>query len=82
MKKVGSENPMKASVVVNWSKNEYGRMAEYTPIGSATRRPRSWAEPRIKSEVGSRCQIRVTTSMRLTKENPQSPRSMDVNQRA
>ena len=51
-------------------------------MGRATRSPRSWAEPRTNSVVGSRWRISVTTSMRLTKENPQSPRSIEVNQRA
>src|SRR3989442_1788576 len=81
VKKVGSEKPMKANVVVTWSKTEYGRSAEYVPIGSAMSRPRSCALPRTKSEVGSRCTISVSTFTRLTNEKPQSPRSIEVSQR-
>src|SRR5437762_6264058 len=66
VKKVGSENPTKASVVVSWSKTEYGRSAEYVPIGSATSRPRICALPSTKSEVGRRWRISVSTSTRLT----------------
>jgi len=50
-------------------------------MGSATSRPRIWAAPRTKSEVGSRCKISVSTFTRLTKEKPQSPRSIEVTQR-
>ena len=82
VKKVGSENPTKASVVVIWSKTEYGRSAEYVPIGSATSRPRICALPRTKSEVGSLCNISVSTSTRLTNEKPQSPCSIAPSQRA
>ena len=50
-------------------------------MGSAIRMPSSWAEPSTKSEVGSRCMMSVSTLMRLAKEKPQSPRSIEVNQR-
>ncbi len=40
VKNVGSENPMKASVVAAWSKSEYGRSADSTPTGRATARAR------------------------------------------
>jgi len=75
VKKVGSENPMKASVVVSWSKTEYGRSAEYVPIGSATSRPRICALPRTKSESQALEDQRVHVT-RLTNEKPQSPCSI------
>ena len=57
-------------------------MAESVPIGSATRMPRSWAVPRTMMVVGNRWRMSVSTLTRLTKENPQSPRTIEVNQRA
>ena len=81
MKKVGSEKPMKASVVAIWSKIEYGRTADIVPIGSATRIASSWAEPSTKSVVGSRCRMSVSTFTRLANEKPQSPRIIELNQR-
>ena len=81
VKKVGSEKPMKASVVAIWSKIEYGRTADSVPMGSAIRMPSSWAEPSTKSVVGSRWRISVSTLTRLAKEKPQSPRSIEENQR-
>ena len=82
MKKVGSEKPMKASVVAIWSKNEYGRTrgSRCRPAGRPGGRG-AGPSPSTKSVVGSRCMIRVSTLMRLTKEKPQSPRSMELNQR-
>ena len=68
MKNVGSENPMKASVVATWSKNEYGRLADRTPTGIAMRSARICAEPSTKRVVTSRCLIRTSTFTRLTNE--------------
>ena len=64
-----------------WSKMEYGRVAANTPMGSATRRARTWEEPMTNSVVGSRCRMSWSTSTRLTNENPQSPRSIEVSHR-
>ena len=81
MKKVGREKPRKAPVVAIWSKSEYGRVAEMTPMGMAMRRPRSCAEPMTRMVVGSRCRMSWSTLTRLTNEKPQSPFIMEVNQR-
>jgi hypothetical protein len=35
--KFGIDKPTKAALVKNWSKNEYWRKAEYTPIDTPTR---------------------------------------------
>ena len=56
-------------------------MAESVPLGNAIRMASTWAVPRTNRLVGSRCQMSVDTSTRLTKEKPQSPFSMAENQR-
>ena len=81
VKKVGSEKPMKASVLAIWSKTEYGRVAENTPTGSAINSARICDEPITNSVAGRRCQISRSTSTRLTNENPQSPCSIATSQR-
>src|SRR5262245_47543046 len=50
-------------------------------MGSAIRTPRICARPKTKRVVGRRCRISASTLTRLTKEKPQSPFSMEVNQR-
>jgi hypothetical protein len=45
VKKVGSEKPMKASVLAIWSKIEYGLVAAKTPTGIAIESASSCAEP-------------------------------------
>src|SRR5438034_4346808 len=51
-------------------------------MGTAIMIARSCAEPRTTRVTGRRWRMSVFTSTRLTNENPQSPRSMDVNHRA
>ena len=50
-------------------------------MGNAIKMARNWALPSTNRVVGRRCRMRVSTFTRLTKENPQSPLSMAVNQR-
>ena len=81
VKKVGSEKPMKASVLAIWSKSEYGRVAAYTPTGSAMSSASTCEEPMISSVTGMRCRISVSTSTRLAKEKPQLPCTIEPTQR-
>jgi len=73
---------MKASVSRAGSKTEYGRSAEYVPMGSAMSSPRSCALRARTATSQPACMISVSTFTRLTKEKPQSPRTIDVSQRA
>ena len=50
------------------------------PTGSAINRASTCEAPITASVTGMRCRISVSTSMRLTKEKPQSPLSMLVSQ--
>jgi hypothetical protein len=68
-------------VVAIWSNSEYGRSAQYVPIGSAIRRLSSCAEPSTNSEVGSRWRMSVSTFTRLANEKPQSPCTIATAQR-
>ena len=80
MKNVGNEKPMNASRLAMWSKIEYGRTAEYTPTGKAISSARTCDEPMMNKVAGKRWRIRVSTSIRLTKEKPQSPCSIAESQ--
>ncbi len=81
MKKVGSEKPTNARVLAIWSKIEYGRVAAKMPTGSATAMASSCAAPITIKVVHTRWPIRVSTLMRLTNENPQSPCAIASSQR-
>ncbi len=80
VKKVGSEKPMKASVLAMRSNQEYGFTAASTPTGSAISKASSCDAPITAIVVGSRCMISVSTLMRLTNEKPQSPLTMLTSQ--
>ena len=80
VKNVGSEKPMKATVLAVWSNSEYGRAAASTPTGIATATASNWDAPMTASVTGRRCRMRLSTSMRLVKENPQFPCSMASSQ--
>ena len=82
VKKVGSEKPMKASVLAMLVEQRIrARRRDRCPPAARSAAPAPATSRSPASVVGRRCRISVSTLMRLANEKPQSPCSIAASQR-